>query len=126
MELDDLSDDDRPNGNGAQHHRSTTARGYDDDELELLDDSATKIEEEEDEREKETEIQQLMRYWMDERMAPELLRSKEDLVNRILERLDAQVRSRLTSSFRQPRLREGLVADARACSLLNCLVWIVS
>jgi hypothetical protein len=44
------------------------------------------------ETETETEVEQLMRHWMDERMAPEVLGHREELVNRLMARLEAQVR----------------------------------
>ena len=46
---------------------------------------------EEDSR--ESEVDRLMRRWMDERMAPELLRCDEELMGSLMERLEAQVRS---------------------------------
>lgn len=43
--------------------------------------------------EQETDIQKLMRHWMDERAAPELLYLQEELMNSTMERLEAQVRN---------------------------------
>ena len=47
----------------------------------------------------ETDIQRLMRHWMDERAAPELLYLQEDLLSAIMERSEAQVRSILHPSL---------------------------
>ena len=43
------------------------------------------------EDELENEVERLMRRWMDERMAPELLRCDEELMAAAMERLEAQV-----------------------------------
>ncbi|KAL7005631.1 hypothetical protein EMMF5_004876 [Cystobasidiomycetes sp. EMM_F5] len=37
------------------------------------------------------DVEQLMKAWMDERMAPELLESREDVVRRIMENLEQQI-----------------------------------
>jgi hypothetical protein len=42
-------------------------------------------------QEQENQIQQLMRHWMDERNAPELLHFKDKLVDQVMHSLEAQV-----------------------------------